>query len=216
MKSVLHRPRLLDLFCGAGGAGMGYARAGFDVTGVDLAEQPDYPFLFIQADALAFVARNARFFDVIHASPPCQAHSSLRALGGQPEHEDLIPATRGLLRASGKPYIIENVPRAPLIRPVVLCGEYFGLRVRRHRLFESNLSLWSPACHMHHRRKGTIGVYGDHPQISKGMNRAHTLAEAQQAMGIDWMTWPELCEAIPPAYTHHIGRQVIKHLEMAA
>jgi DNA (cytosine-5)-methyltransferase 1 len=122
----------------------------------------------------------------------------------------LIEATRERLRESGLPYVIENVVGAPLLAPIRLCGSSFGLGVQRHRLFESNVPMLAPSC----QHKGrSIGVYGDHPQVSKGMNRAKTLSEASEAMGIDWMDWHELCEAIPPAFTEYIGKALLAALE---
>lgn len=212
--------KLLDLFCGAGGAGMGYYRAGFDVIGVDREPQPDYPFLFVQADALEFVARNARFFDAIHASPPCQGYSSMRHLVPK-ERPRLIEPVRELLIASGKPYVIENVPaaRGALRKPIALCGQYFGLGVRRHRFFECSFAAWSPECRPHHK-SSPIAVYGDHPEETPrspgsggAINRAHTLEAGRAAMGIDWMAWEQLTQAIPPAYTRFIGDQLLEHLE---
>jgi len=138
------KPRLLDLFCGAGGCGVGYSRAGFDVVGVDASPMPRYPFEFHQADALEFLAAHGHEFDVIHASPPCQFYSALRHMpNAKKDHPDLVVPTRELLKASGKPYVIENVPGAPLIRPTMLCGTMFGLGtgnadLRRHRIFETN------------------------------------------------------------------------------
>ena len=198
------KPRLLDLFCGAGGASVGYHRAGFEV-GVDLAPQPNYPFRFVRFDAMTYPLDG---FNVIHASPPCQAYSALRNLGKQENAARFyfIEAIRERLVASGVPYVIENVVGAPLKNPVTICGSSFGLGVRRHRLFEASFPIVRLPCA---HAKTSIGVYGDHPQISKGMNRAHTLAQASEAMGIHWMAWQELCEAIPPAYTEHIGAQIL-------
>ena len=224
----MSKPRLLDLFCGAGGAGMGYHRAGFEVVGVDIEPQPHYPFEFHQADALTFPLDG---FDAIHASPPCQGYTSLRALnlhrwGTAPEHPRLIEPVRALLRASGAPWVIENVQGAPLHVPVKLCGSSFGLGVRRHRLFES--SVYDLAQHPRCRHSGHdfIGVYGDHPQQGgvgsqtdgyKRKSKARTTAEACSAMGIDWpVTWREVCEAIPPAYTEWLGTQLLAALEAAA
>jgi DNA (cytosine-5)-methyltransferase 1 len=215
--------RLLDLFSGAGGAAMGYARAGFEVVGVDNRPQPRYPFEFVRDDALAVLANLDVFeelygsFDLIHASPPCQLFSragKLRdAQGGKASTVNLVPETRDLLRASGRLYVIENVPGAPLIDPTLVCGSAFGLLVRRHRLFESNVPL--PATTCRHKEQGRpVGVYhvmGD--SIPHGGKTAVDLAEGQRAMGIDWMTWDELKEAVPPAYTEHIGRQLLAAIE---
>jgi hypothetical protein len=133
------KPRLLDMFCGAGGCSMGYLRAGFEVTGVDLHPQPHYPFRFIQADAIAYCRKHGHEYDVIHASPPCQAYSITKNLKtAKTSHPDLVAATRAALIRTRKPYVIENVPGSPLINPLMLCGSMFGLGVIRHRLFESS------------------------------------------------------------------------------
>lgn len=218
------RARLLDLFCGAGGAGMGYHRAGFEVVGVDVETQPNYPFEFFQGDAIEVlegVAKGAwpRRFDAIHASPPCQSFTAYRRKGhgvgdGYP---DLIEPLRELLEATGLPYVIENVPGAPLREPVQLCGSSFGLDVRRHRLFESNVALLVPPCN-HSWQTPRF------PQATNRKNLRRTvevgvwripLEVQQQAMGIDWMTLRELSEAIPPAYTEHVGLQLIDVLSFA-
>lgn len=218
------KPRLLDLFCGAGGAAVGYARAGFEVVGVDLEPQPNYPFVFHQLDAMVFPLDGLEF-DAIHASPPCQAYGSFanlnRARGRETKAPRLIEPIRARLEASGLPYVIENTERAPLINPIKLCGSSFGLRVRRHRLFESNVLLFGERCrHRGHRSWDYVGVYGSSPGggYSGADNyertpRAASLQEAREAMGIDWMEWGELVEAIPPAFTEHIGRQLLAHLE---
>jgi hypothetical protein len=211
------RPRLLDLFCGAGGAAMGYHRAGFEVVGVDIRPQPHYPFEFWQMDALDF---DASAFAAIHASPPCQLFSragKLRdAQGGKSSSLDLLTPVRPLIQATGLPYVIENVTGAPL-EGVFLCGSSFGLGVRRHRIFESNLLLLGAPC-QHQAQGRPVGVYhvpGD--DIPKGGKTARDVPEAQEAMGIDWMPkWDELKEAIPPAYTEHIGRQLMAHLASVA
>jgi DNA (cytosine-5)-methyltransferase 1 len=143
------KPRLLDLFCGAGGAAMGYSRAGFEVVGVDIKPQPRYPFAFVQADALETLREwtweNEISFDAIHASPPCQAFSVLKHLSSG-DHPELVEPTRNRLQATALPYVIENVPGAPLIEPVTICGSSLGLDVRRHRLFETNWPLMVPPC----------------------------------------------------------------------
>lgn len=209
--------RLLDLFCGAGGAGEGYHRAGFEVVGVDIEPQPHYPFEFHQADALGFPLDG---FDAIHASPPCQFFSPLRAMHPTRDYPNLIAPTRELLRDSGLPYVIENVEKAPLaIQPafdgacgVILCGSMFGLGVergylRRHRIFESSFPIPQPSCS---HKRNAVGVYG-HGGHS-GKHRMLYAAEARVAMGIDWMSHYEMTQAIPPAYTEHIGRYLMAEL----
>jgi len=217
----MNRPILLDLFCGAGGAAMGYHRAGFDVVGVDINPQPHYPFEFHQADALTFPLDG---FDAIHASPPCQPFTRGQALrrGKVSEKPDLVASTRDRLNG-GPPWVIENVPGAPLLNPVVLCGSMFGLAVRRHRLFESPIFLTQP-CECRHREQGRpVGVYhkmGDqvkginhkNGQIVYGGRTAASVEEGGAAMGIDWMTWPELRESIPPAYTEFVGARLLAAL----
>jgi DNA (cytosine-5)-methyltransferase 1 len=229
------RPRLLDLFCCAGGAGMGYHQAGFDVVGVDIRPQPRYPFGFIQADVLGLDAAWVASFDAVHASPPCQAHSSISRVSGRQEHHvDRIEETRDLLEASGKPWVMENVVGAPLRDPFMLCGTMFGLQtscgaeLRRHRLFETNWFIGLvPPCqhgsavvgvyggHAHDRRRKTITVTGSTPQQNVVRNRSRLtfpVHEAQRAMGIDWMTMVGLSQAIPPAYTRFIGERLIEHV----
>lgn len=207
--------KLLDLYCKAGGASKGYQLAGFEVVGVDIKKQKRYPFEFIQADCLELM-KDMEFlksFDVIAASPPCQTHSITQHLrnaqGRSTDKVDLIPQTREALIASGKPYVIENVPGAPLIEPIQMCGSYFGLKVRRHRRFESNLPLVGSPCK--HKEQGKpVGVYGSmRDEIPKGGHTAKTIEEAREAMGIDWMIWGELVEAIPPIYTQEIGKQLL-------
>jgi DNA (cytosine-5)-methyltransferase 1 len=210
--------KLLDLFCGVGGASVGYARAGFEVHGVDLKHGKRYPFTYLRADALA-VLNDDEFiqqFDVIHASPPCQTHSITKHLrnaqGKSTSKLDLIPETRAALIASGKPYIIENVIGSPLIDPIMLCGSGFDLRVRRHRLFESNMPIVGNRCD--HKKQGRpIGIYGSlRDEIPKGGKTADSIEQAREAMGMPWAIWSELVEAIPPAYTQYIGNQLIKEL----
>ena len=190
---------------------MGYSRAGFDVTGIDVKHGKRYPFTYIRGDVMALTVEDLELYDVIHASPPCQTYSITQHLrnaqGKTTSKLDLLEPVRQLLIASGKPYIIENVKGAPLIDAVQVCGSAFGLKVRRHRLFESNQAIKGTDCH-HTTRP--IGVYGSlNDEIPGGGKTATTIAEARDAMGIDWMLWGELVEAIPPAYTHHIGMQVI-------
>lgn len=225
------RPRLLDLYCGAGGAAMGYHRAGFDVLGVDVAPQPSYPFPFVQADALEFLRDVLRrepgtIADAVHASPPCQAHvrglsAVNRSLGRSVRYVDLIAPTRDLLVELGLPYVIENVVGAPLIDPVQLCGSSFGLDLRRHRLFECSFPALVPPCahgwqtprfrsldaRLHARGKlaSVVGVHGH-------LNYAGERELRERAMGIDWMAPDELAESIPPAYTECLGEQLRAHV----
>ena len=206
--------RLLDLFCGAGGAAMGYHRAGWDVVGVDIEPQPDYPFTFIQGDALGMDREWLATFDLVHASPPCQAFSITgnlaRAQGKQASTLDLLAPIRERLRAVDQPYVIENVKGAPLLDPITLCGSTFGLGVRRHRLFESSLDLVPHGPCQHKEQGRPIGVYHTmNDDIPQGGRTARTLEEGQEAMGIDWMPWNSLKEAIPPEYTLWIGRQAM-------
>jgi DNA (cytosine-5)-methyltransferase 1 len=207
--------KLLDLYCKAGGASKGYQLAGFEVVGVDIKKQKRYPYEFIQADCLELMKDMdfLRSFDVITASPPCQTHSITQHLrnaqGKSTDKIDLIPQTREALVASGKPYVIENVPGSPLINPIRMCGSAFGLKVRRHRLFESNIQLTSSVCK--HKEQGKpVGIYGSmRDEIPKGGHTAKSIEQAREAMGIDWMIWGELVEAIPPVYTETIGKQIL-------
>lgn len=236
----MRKPRLLDLFSGAGGASVGYARAGFEVVGVDLHPQPRYPFQFLQDDALELLSTFHPYsqgwwdeppFDVIHASPPCPRYSSMTKVAGNPkDHPDLIGPTRELLKATGLPYVIENVPGAPLIDAVRICGSMLGLgancrdgkwrQLRRHRFFESNVPLMAPRC----THEGEpVGVYGNGGGQQKtvwngGRNRGYmaTKAEAEEALGIDWMIKTELSNSIPPAYTEMIGAQLMALVKQAA
>lgn len=193
---------------------MGYHQAGFEVVGIDIKKQKRFPFEFIEADALE-VLNDKNYlskFDVITASPPCQTHSITQHLrnaqGNKTDKIDLIPQTREALIASGKPYVIENVKGAPLLNPVQLCGSSFGLKVRRHRVFESNLTLTGSKCD--HKAQGRpVGVYGSmRDNIPNGGRTAHSIEEAREAMGIDWLLWGELVEAIPPAFTKYLGEQI--------
>lgn len=206
--------KLLDLFCGVGGASVGYAMAGFEVHGVDLKHGKRYPYTYTRADVLD-VLRDTEFinqFDVIHASPPCQTHSITKHLrnaqGKSTSKVDLIPQTRAALIESGKPYIIENVMGSPLIDPVMLCGSAFNLKVRRHRIFESNIKLIGSKCD--HKLQGRpIGIYGSlRDEIPGGGKTATSIEEAREAMEMPWAIWTELVEAIPPAFTKYLGDQV--------
>jgi DNA (cytosine-5)-methyltransferase 1 len=231
--------RLLDLFCGAGGAAVGYRRAGFDeIVGVDIAKQPRYPFTFVQGDALEYLAAHGREFDAIHASPPCQKFSAMtRGRWKDRSHSNLIATTREALGETGNPWVIENVPGAPLytMQTIQLCGTQFNLQtpegsqLRRHRLFESPfifvlvtpcrhndgsaIGVYGGGQHPQRRRPATIGVWGHSGGYSRRNDLHHYGIEARrQAMGIDWMNSDELSQAIPPAYTEFVGRQLLAAL----
>lgn len=204
------RPKLLDLFCGAGGCSVGYHRAGFDVVGVDIEPHPDYPFRCYHVDAIGLLTdlKNRTFlqqFDVIHASPPCPRYSTATPAHRRESHPDHIGTVRAILSTEGPAYVIENVPGAPLVDPIRLCGKL--------------------PCR--HDEQGTpVGVYGQHgdkrgavPRKGGGSRgvKARGVADARDAMGIDWMTeWSDLADAIPPAYAEHIGRQLLAHIEREA
>jgi DNA (cytosine-5)-methyltransferase 1 len=214
------RPRLLDLFCGAGGASTGYHRAGFDVTGVDIEPMPRYPHKFVQGDATTYPLDG---FDAIHASPPCHDHSTLNAVHRIDYGTGwMLAATRERLQAHGAPWVMENVPGAPMIHPLKLCGAELGLTtlmpgtgpvwLRRHRLFESNMFLFGAGgCSC--SSKATVGVYGHGAGGARQRVRGPGTAQASRdVMGIDWMNRDELDEATPPAYTEFIGTQLLSYL----
>lgn len=242
-------PKLLDLFCGQGGAAAGYLAAGWHVHGIDLADHSArYPGCdFIQTDALAFLVKHGHEYDAIHASPPCQGYTIATAgnPGARAKHQRLIAATRELLKLTGRPWVIENVEQArrQMVDPIMLCGRTFGLGATdedgtplvldRHRLFESNVPLVAPE-HPKHGSEQVAGVYGGSRRAKR--REGETLAEVaqrdryaarvergggyvprsiavQQALlGIDWMTVKGMQESIPPAYTEHIGRQLLEHV----
>jgi DNA (cytosine-5)-methyltransferase 1 len=235
--------KLLDLYCKAGGAAEGYHRAGFEVTGVDIEPQPRFRFRFVQADALEYLREHGHEYDAIHASPPCQAFTQMsakyRGKGGRADsHPDLLTPTRAALVRDPRPWVIENVVGARRrMQPLfTLHGGMFGLGVHRPRLFEANVLMMPPvAPHC----AEPIGVYGTKPdgrtlwryrnsgmwideagvrryKSRSPMRAPRSLEEAQRAMGIDWMEWDELREAIPPAYTEWIGRHLMAVLEVAA
>ena len=226
--------RLLDLFCGGGGAAMGYHRAGFrEIVGVDHLYQPRYPFTFVPGDALTYLAEHGREFDLIHASPPCQGYSVLRCLPWLRDREYplLIDATRAGLVETARPWVLENVERAPL-KGIVLCGRMFGLPLYRHRRFESSHVLLQPVHPRHDivigrgrdvndRAKGTLnagsnkGAWGQQ-QIVTVAGGQFRKADGERAMDITWMRKNELAQAIPPAYTEFIGRQLLSALQAVA
>lgn len=219
------RPRLLDLFCGAGGCAVGYHRAGFDVVGVDVEPHPDYPFDFVLGDAFDYLNSNGSKFDAIHASPPCQAFSTLGNCSPdlKAKYPDLLAECRELLAASSKPWVIENVVQAPFEYRSILCGLMFGLGVFRHRGFECSFLLMTPP-HPSHRGKkvgkdGMCCVVGNSGGTSKAMRRNIAKYGTKQnpenwakAMGIDWMVREDLTQAIPPAYTEFVGRQLLEQV----
>lgn len=229
LETHVSSPRLLDLFCGGGGAAVGYHRAGFEIVGVDLAAGCAhwYPFTFVCADALTFPLDG---FDVVHASPPCKRYTSVGGADRRRDrlfdpHPDYLTPTLERLAALDIPWIVENVPGAPLPDPVMYCGSSFGLDVRRHRLFASNVPLTAPPCDhawqtprftsldLHRHRGGqmasVVGVYGN------THGAGDSLELRQRAMGIDWLDNRRLTQAIPPAYTEHIGGQLMRLLKPA-
>jgi len=200
------RPLLLDLFCGAGGAAVGYHRAGFDVIGVDIDPQPHYPFEFVQADAMTYPLEG---FNAIHASPPCQAFTNARVIHGR-EHPDLLTPTRERLAETPVPWVIENVPGAPMRPDLKLCGCQFALRsdrgmLARERWFEFHRPMFAmrPKCW---HPDAIISVFGH------GGHVYHGVEDWRQVMGIDWMTRDELAQAIPPAFTEHVADYLLSEL----
>jgi DNA (cytosine-5)-methyltransferase 1 len=198
--------KLLDLFCGAGGAGVGYSRAGFEVVGVDIHPQPNYPFEFHQGDAMSF---NFDGFDVIHASPPCQSYSRAMRHLSKPQPK-LVDSLRG--RLEGRLYVIENTPGCPLIDPLVLCGTSFGLRIWRHRLFECPIRLVGLKC-CHTGRPINPHCQSGRDLIKAEFGNINPELVWRDAAGLDWMTkQQEWREAIPPVYTEYIGKQILRFI----
>lgn len=216
--------RLLDLYCGVGGASVGYYQAGFtDIVGVDLYPMPNYPFDLVEGvHAIDYLKQHGHEFDAIHASPPCQAFTWAAKRWTQIKRRDLVAETRKWLLRSEKPYVIENVPAAPLLNPIILCGLMFGSQVAtweqpkiiRHRAFESNIQLVAPP-HIKHVPNGVrlgqyITVAGHGGDNCRGNNR---IVRWQEVMGIHWTKdRHELAEACPPAYTKWIGQQLLEFL----
>lgn len=217
----MNRPRMIDAFSGAGGCSVGYHRAGFDVVGVDKDPKvgKHYPFEFHAGDALEFIAEHGHEFDAVHASPPCQRYSqsaqSQRNAGK--EYPDLVGPTRAALIAVGRPWVIENVPGAPIRPDYKLCGCHFDLKLRRERWFEVS---WPqahliPPCHHPEPVVSVVG-HGTPTWVREKLGYNPTIADYRAAMGIDWMNRNELSQAIPPAYTQFIGEQLLEHLAVAA
>lgn len=202
--------RVLDLFCCAGGAGAGYARAGFEVVGIDIYPQPGYPFEFVRADAIEYVTEHGADFDFIHASPPCQGYSATEVLWNNAEYYPMmIPDVRKALDATGKPYTIENVERAAwdMQNPILLCGDMFGIRTYRHRLFECNWKIEQPVHPRHVAYTAKMGrpvKDGEHMIIAGNFSGVDL---ARKIMEMPWARRNELSEAIPPAYTEWIARR---------
>jgi DNA (cytosine-5)-methyltransferase 1 len=201
--------KALDLFCGAGGAAMGLSRAGFEVTGIDIAKQRNFPFKFIQGDALE---ADLTSFDFIWASPPCQLFCALNGREDLSHYPNYIKPIREKLKASGKPWVIENVPGAPLREDLVLCGAMFGLRSYRHRIFESNRPLKSI---LHPKHTVRVNRRGENRREHWANGGFLTITGdigrycGPEAMGIDWMTGAEMSEAIPPAYSGYVANQIL-------
>ena len=211
--------KVLDLFSGAGCAGEGYRRAGFEIVGVDILPQPNNPHTTFNADALEFVAEFGQDFDLIHASPPCQEFTILRNAypDRKPKWPDMIEDTRKALIENGKPWVIENVPGAPLRDAVRLCGTSFGIRVRRHRLFESSFPIAEVSCD--HARftdrifPGSTNRPNGRTVCNIGEYRV-PLETQKLHMDVDWsLTLGELSLGIPPAYTKYVGEQFMEHLK---
>jgi DNA (cytosine-5)-methyltransferase 1 len=217
MHATKRRPRLLDLFCCQGGAGMGYHQAGFEVVGVDVEAQPRYPFEFHQADALEYLAAHGDEFDVWHGSPPCHDHTALTSLAGLNGTGWLLPATREAFTtlAGGRPWVIENVPGAEMRPDVVLCGSMFGLRTYRHRWFELGQPMFPPILeHRPHRIPTSTKQRRQAWAAGKNISVTGDVGTyiGPEALGIDWMTGNGLSQAIPPAYTRVIGTHLLEQL----
>jgi DNA (cytosine-5)-methyltransferase 1 len=206
--------RLLDLYCCGGGASYGYEQAGFRVTGVDIVEQPRHRGTFFRADAITYLKENHHNFDVIHASPPCQAYSmaSMQFRSAGKKYADLIAPTRAALQEIGKPYIIENVPGSPLIDPIELCGAMFGMRTYRHRLFESNMPLVAPPHPKHEAPSAKMGRPTKGGEFIQYVGHFPGVKLVQEMTGLHWLGQKELAQSIPPQYTRFLGAQVLECL----
>jgi DNA (cytosine-5)-methyltransferase 1 len=210
--------RALDLYCCGGGSSTGLHQAGFEVTGIDIVEQNNYPFRFIKANVLELDADFLKQFDLIWASPPCQQYTSAGTqwrLEGK-EYPDLIEATRELLKQSGKPYIIENVPGSPLIQPVELCGSMFGLRTYRHRLFETNFPVKQPMHMAHIFKNAKMGRPPKDDEYLHIVGHFSGVPLAREIMGLPNLNQYELAQAIPPAYSKYLAEEYLSAKEQSA
>ena len=207
----MDKKKLLDLYCGGGGASHGYELAGWDVTGIDFIPQPKYRGRFVQADAIEYLRENYYKFDAIHASPPCQEYSisSMQFRLKSKKYDDLINITRIELIKTQLPYIIENVPGAPLINPVILCGSMFGMTTYRHRLFESNINLKVPKHPKHKNINAKMGRKPKTGEFIQYMGHFSGVKIVQDITGLYWLGQKELAQSIPPQYTKFIGEQLI-------
>jgi DNA (cytosine-5)-methyltransferase 1 len=213
-------PRLLDLFCGAGGSAAGYFRTGFtEIVGIDIRPQPRYPFTFLRCDWRKYLRKHWREFDAIHASPPCQCYTQASVIYGR-EHPDLVPAVRRALSRLPLPWVMENVPGAPMADDAItLCGSSFGLGVRRHRLFEASFPLGdAPPCR-HESQPSYLTPGFGHSGVGayvSGKRRRCLVPEMQEAMKIDWMTRKEMAQAVPPVFAEWVGERLIGAIREAA
>jgi DNA (cytosine-5)-methyltransferase 1 len=223
------KPRALDLYCCSGGASRGLMDAGFEVDGIDINPQPNYVGdAFIHSDVLKLKPSFLASYDLVWSSPPCQAHTVMKHVHNAKPHVNLIPQTRALLRASGRPYVIENVPgaREHLVSPFMLCGASFALEaqgreLQRHRLFETSFPVTAPACV--HSGRPVLGIYGGHVRDRRrAPGKHHTsgsnlpIAVGREAMRMPWATCEELSEAIPPSYSEFIARQFLRAQKVIA
>lgn len=202
------KPRILDLFCGAGGAAMGLHRAGFEVVGVDIKPQPHYPFEFHQGDALTYPLEG---FDAYWASPPCQRYSSATPNSSRENHPDLYVATREMLQATGKPWILENVIGAPYGYGIILCGSMFEMEIQRHRNFETSWLMFQPECKHDSWKHRPYTITGRGSKEATEYKHSNHCAnrDAGKIMGMEWATWDEIKLAIPPAYSEYLGKYLL-------
>jgi DNA (cytosine-5)-methyltransferase 1 len=208
--------KLLDLFCGAGGCSKGYHDAGFDdITGIDINPMPHYPYKIIQGDAIEYLREHGKEYDFIHASPPCQAYSKASTQWRKEgkDYPDLIVIIREMLIEIGKPYVIENVPGSPLIDPFILNGEFFNMKVRRTRLFETSFPMPTIELPKEEKSNFKMGRWAKEGDIIVPVGHFTNVDYARRVMGIDWMTRDELSQAIPPIYTKYIGTQYLQMVE---